>query len=598
MRAEQVGHQPGVGRRGVGLIRLGDRVEQLERVLGLADLEVDVGDVAGVLDQAGIGGRGPPSCRASSAALRQLSAFWTSSVGLLVRFGRLRSPEHQALFPVRAADPGLGLDPLGRARADRFIGRDRLRVLAKAVVDLAQDHPRTIALLVVGPGFRRVVRQVDQPVQVARSIDLAVRVIGVGQGRHADLGRLGREAPLRIAPGQVLAEDVGLIKLLIHVKAECHIVARVVGLVVVLGRVGAADGLPESATARSHSWAAMAWSDCRGGVLVAQVGDARGALCGLGLVLLEQRDRLGLERRGVADDLAEHVDDLPDRRLALGGLGGIGELREDVLGQLELHAESLARGFSSVLGNRWSQRDRFVGRQRVLLPLAVRDDLEVGDVALERPQARVGVVDQLVVDPQGGADFALLLVALALPHPRGQPGPLGPVVLVNLLELLEPLGKVVGPLLGAGRIRLPLLVVDDRLLKLGIHHGGVAAFAPGLARVVVGEEVGKRLELGREAFVGLDVGGAGLVERRPRLDELGVLLGLVLGLLAEQDRQVAALDEQAGQLHQRLGGELVVGLRLGERVEPVRACSSSSLAAPGRRSSPTRRSGAGRTRNR
>ena len=192
----------------------------------------------------------PPSCRALSAALRAAQGLLDLDVGLLLRFGRLRSPELQALLPVRAADPGLGLDPLGRARADRLVGRDRLGILAEAVVDLAQDHPRTVALLVVGPGLRGVVRQVDQPVQVARPIDLAVGVIGVGQGRHADLGRLCREAPLRIAPGQVLAEDVGLVKLLIHVKTERHIVARVVGLVVVLGRVGAADGLPQAARRR------------------------------------------------------------------------------------------------------------------------------------------------------------------------------------------------------------------------------------------------------------------------------------------------------------------------------------------------------------
>ena len=112
-----------------------------------------------------------------------------------------------------------------------------------------------------------------------------------------------------------------------------------------------------------------------------------------------------------------------------------------------------------------------------------------------------------------------------------------------------------------------LLVVDHGLLQLGVHQGVVGPLALLLARVVLGEEAREGVEGLLEPLIGLDVGGAGLIERRAGLGDLRLLLGLGLGLLAHEHRQVTALDEQAGQLHEGLGGQRMPGIRLGEGVE-------------------------------
>ena len=182
------------------------------------------------------------------------------------------------------------------------------------------------------------------------------------------------------------------------------------------------------------------------------------------------------------------------------------------------------------------------------------------------------MLHQFVVDAHRGAVFPLLLEALGLPHPGGQAGHLSPIPPVKILELGDALVEHVVAFGRPEGIRLTLLVVDDGLLELGVHDRGVDAVALFLAGVVVGEERGIGLVGGLELLVGLLVGGAGLVERRAGLGDLGGLLGLALGrrgvdLRAQEPGQVAALDEQAGQLHQRLGPQGVVGAAPGEGLE-------------------------------
>ncbi len=72
-------------------------------------------------------------------------------------------------------------------------------------------------------------------------------------------------------------------------------------------------------------------------------------------------------------------------------------------------------------------------------------------------------------------------------------------------------------------------------------------------------------------LVGLDIGGAGL-------GDLGVFLGLVLGFLAQEGRQVAALDEELGHLHQGVAGLGSIGVVLDEVVELVAGVAEQVLA--------------------
>ena len=184
-------------------------------------------------------------------------AVWASAVGLVLVAAAV---EIAALGPVGPAQPRLGLDLLGRSVAHGGELGDRLVVLAAALVDLAQVHVGVVPLLPVGPGLGGVLGQVDQPLQVARAIDLGVGVVRLGQRLHADLGGLGREPPLGIAAGQVLGQDVGFVILLVHVIAERQVVAGLVGLVDVAPEVRLADGRLERAIARSQSREAMASS--------------------------------------------------------------------------------------------------------------------------------------------------------------------------------------------------------------------------------------------------------------------------------------------------------------------------------------------------
>ena len=87
--------------------------------------------------------------------------------------------------------------------------------------------------------------------------------------------------------------------------------------------------------------------------------------------------------------------------------------------------------------------------------------------------------------------------------------------------------------------------------------------------VVLGDEAGIALVGGVELLDGLAVGLAGLGERGAGLGELGVLLGLVLDVVGQEHRQVPALDQQPGHLHQGLAGQRVVGLGLDEAFELV-----------------------------
>ena len=162
---EHVGHQPVKAGPVEVPLRLGDRVEELERLGGLAGLEVDVGEVAGVADQAGVGGRGAGVLPGLERRVEGRRSPWLarrrpprSCPG---RGGRLFSqwePPALVCASIHCVDFG----------ADRLVGRDRLVVAAGAVVDLAQGHPGGVALLDLGEGLGGVLGQLDQVVEVGR----------------------------------------------------------------------------------------------------------------------------------------------------------------------------------------------------------------------------------------------------------------------------------------------------------------------------------------------------------------------------------------------------------------------------------------------
>ena len=125
------------------------------------------------------------------------------------------------------------------------------------------------------------------------------------------------------------------------------------------------------------------------------------------------------------------------------GLRDLGHLGVDGLGELQLHAQPLAAPALVAAVEGLEPGDRLIGRERVLLPLRQGDDVEIADIPLELAEARVVVLQQLLVEADGRAELALLLVTLGLPHLGGQAGPLLAVVLVEALELLERLVQIV-----------------------------------------------------------------------------------------------------------------------------------------------------------
>ncbi len=164
-------------------------------------------------------------------------------------------------------------------------------------------------------------------------------VVGVGHRGHGDLGRLGRHAKSRVTPGQVLRQDVGFIKSLVHVVDEGELVAGEVGLVRVLRRVGLADR--ELAGPRRPGPTPATRSPGRPGRRARRSPSAKGfsaLAAAFGLYFLRIVEGFALERRGVADDLAQDVDHAADRQ-ALLLLRGVRQLRPNVLGQLELHPQ-------------------------------------------------------------------------------------------------------------------------------------------------------------------------------------------------------------------------------------------------------------------
>ncbi len=70
----------------------------------------------------------------------------------------------------------------------------------------------------------------------------------------------------------------------------------------------------------------------------------------------------------------------------------------------------------------------------------------------------------------------------------------------------------------------------------------------------------------------------GRCERGPGIGDLGLLLRLVLGVLALEHRQVAAFEEQLGQLDQGIAGLGALGLGFDEPLELV-ACLLQKLLA-------------------
>ena len=131
----------------------------------------------------------------------------------------------------------------------------------------------------------------------------------------------------------------------------------------------------------------------------------------------------------------------------------------------------------------------------------------------------------------------------------------------------ERLVEQLGPLLGAGRIGLGLVVVDDRLLELGLHQRVADPLALGLAGVVGGDELGVGGELGVEPLEGPVVGVAGVLVIAPGPGELVLLLGRRPGVAGEVDLGQPALVEQVGQVDEGLGGLGEVGVRLDERLD-------------------------------
>ena len=92
------------------------------------------------------------------------------------------------------------------------------------------------------------------------------------------------------------------------------------------------------------------------------------------------------------------------------------------------------------------------------------------------------------------------------------------------------------------RKRLCQLIVGNPLLEHGPKHRNVDLIALGSTRVTLGDETRELLVGGIERFNGLGVGVMRLSEGRTCFRDLGVFLGLILGLITEEHRQVAAFD--------------------------------------------------------
>ena len=214
--------------------------------------------------------------------------------------------------------------------------------------------------------------------------------------------------------------------------------------------------------------------------------------------------------------------------------------------------------------------DGLIDGQGVFIALAEDDGPEVADLALEVAEAGVAVLHQLVVDAHRGTEFAFFLEALALEHPGVEAAELGPIALVKVLELSEGLVEQFVARLGAKLEGLGLLVIDDGVLKLVLHQGGVGTVASLAAGVALGDELGEGLVNLLDRGLGPGVCLAGLAEGGAGLGELGVriaLLLLALKFLGLEHRCVPALDVEPGQLDQGFGGEGVVGEVFGELVE-------------------------------
>ena len=104
-------------------------------------------------------------------------------------------------------------------------------------------------------------------------------------------------------------------------------------------------------------------------------------------------------------------------------------------------------------------------------------------------------------------------------------------------------------------------------MEHGIQEREVDLVALGLARVVVGDEAGEFLVSGVQGLDRLDIGLVRFGEGGAGLGDLGLFLGLVRRLLAEEHRQVAALDQELGQMDQGLAGLGELRMGLDERFE-------------------------------
>ena len=271
-----------------------------------------------------------------------------------------------------------------------------------------------------------------------------------------------------------------------------------------------ADGLLEQQFGQRPVVAADCGVGLRHGVVVRQVRDLVRLLGRLGLVLLEQGQGFGLVWGVEADDLGQSLGGLARGLVALIVGRQVGQLGEQVLGELELHAQPFLRG--ALVGKCGQPTGRLVHRKGILLALPEHDDPEVADLPLQRLELRIGVLHQLIVETHRLAQVALLLQALPLQHSRVKAGELGAVAVEKIFESLR--GVVEDPiaLLGAGCVGLGILVLDDRALQFLVHQARVGTVAGPAAGVGLGNELGERVVIGLEPGECLVVRLAGLRE--------------------------------------------------------------------------------------
>jgi hypothetical protein len=191
---------------------------------------------------------------------------------------------------------------------------------------------------------------------------------------------------------------------------------------------------------------------------------------------------------------------------------------------------------------------------------------------------RFAVAQELLVKTDRGADIPLFLEALGLPHLGGQAGELLSITLVEGFELIEGSLQVLRPVGGIRRKGVRQLIIGDPLLKHRIEVRGQDHVALGAARVALGHGDRECLVGGGEGLDRLAIGVVGLRVGGSGVGQLRFFLGLVLGILALEHRQVAAFEEQLGQLHEGIARLGARGIGFGEPLELVARVLQEFLA--------------------